>query len=94
MKPPPERRSAVALRYDEASRAAPRVVAKGEGVMAKRIKRRAQQAGVPVVERKPLARALYASTAVGSEIPVCAAMSAALHTSSGVRARCASSTVP
>ena len=39
--------------------AAPRVLAKGEGTMAQRIREIATAAGVPVVERKPLARALY-----------------------------------
>ena len=60
---------AVALQYTRGTMATPKVVAKGKGNMAKRIKRRALAAGVPIIERKPLARALYATTAVGSEIP-------------------------
>jgi flagellar biosynthetic protein FlhB len=48
---------------------APTVVAKGRGFMALRIRELARKAGVPVLERKPLARALYASVEVGREIP-------------------------
>lgn len=59
----------IAIRYDRHTMAAPIVVAKGEGVMAFRIRERAKQAGVPLRENKPLARALYASTDVGDEIP-------------------------
>lgn len=60
---------AVAIRYDRESMAAPRVVAKGEGAFAKRIARVAREHGIPVLERKPLARALYASVKVDQEIP-------------------------
>ena len=49
--------------------AAPKVIAKGRGFMALRIREIASKARVPVLERKPLARALYASTEVGTEIP-------------------------
>lgn len=60
---------AVALKYDRNRSAAPVVVAKGTDFMAQRIREIAQEHGVPVLERKALARALYASTEVGSEIP-------------------------
>lgn len=60
---------AVALRYDREKMAAPTVVAKGRGFLAQRIKEIARKSGVPVLERKPLARALYASVEVGTEIP-------------------------
>ncbi|MCA9244733.1 MAG: flagellar biosynthesis protein FlhB [Phycisphaerales bacterium] len=60
---------AVALRYDEATMGAPRVIAKGTDLLALRIRQIAQQAGVPIVQRPPLARALYASTEVGDEVP-------------------------
>lgn len=60
---------AVALKYDRAVMRAPTVVAKGRGFMALRIRELARKAGVPVLERKPLARALYASVEVGREIP-------------------------
>lgn len=60
---------AVALRYEEAVMAAPRVVAKGKDLIAERIRQLAQQHGVPVVQRPPLARALYLTVEVGQEIP-------------------------
>lgn len=60
---------AVALRYDEATMGAPRVVAKGADLLALRIRQIAQQAGVPIVQRPPLARALFSSTEVGDEVP-------------------------
>lgn len=60
---------AVALKYDRGSMAAPTVVAKGKGFLALRIRELAKHSGVPVLERKALARALYASTEIGSEIP-------------------------
>lgn len=60
---------AVALKYDRAKNSAPIVVAKGQGFLALRIREIAKQSGVPILERKQLARALYKSTEVGSEIP-------------------------
>ncbi len=60
---------AVALKYDRDSMGAPRVVAKGKGFLALRIRKIAKESGVPILERKLLARALYASCEVGSEIP-------------------------
>ncbi|MBN8550645.1 MAG: EscU/YscU/HrcU family type III secretion system export apparatus switch protein [Deltaproteobacteria bacterium] len=60
---------AVALKYDRTSMAAPIVLAKGKGFLALRIRSIAKEAGVPVLERKPLARALYASAEVGAQIP-------------------------
>jgi flagellar biosynthetic protein FlhB len=60
---------AVALKYDGASMAAPKVVAKGAGHVAARIRELARQAGVPVMEDKPLARALFKAVEVGREIP-------------------------
>lgn len=59
---------AVALRYD-AQRGAPRVVARGAGVVAQRIREEAAAHGVPLVRDVPLARALHRSTTVGQEIP-------------------------
>jgi len=61
---------AVALKYDMNSMAAPRVVAKGKNYLALRIKARAIENRVPVIENKPLAQALYKACAVGQEIPV------------------------
>lgn len=60
---------AIALRYDRSRDTAPTVVAKGSGAFAKRIARIARENGVPVLERKPIARALYGAVQVGSEIP-------------------------
>jgi flagellar biosynthetic protein FlhB len=60
---------AIALKYDKDTMHAPRVIAKGQGFMAARIREIAIAAGVPILERKPLARALYKLCDVGSEIP-------------------------
>jgi flagellar biosynthetic protein FlhB len=60
---------AVALRYDPASDSAPVVVAKGSGTFAKRIADLARKNGVMVLERPPLARALYAGVKEGQPIP-------------------------
>ncbi len=60
---------AVALRYDVEKAPAPYVVAKGSDEVALRIKAIAREAGVPVVENKPLARALYRKARVGKVIP-------------------------
>jgi flagellar biosynthetic protein FlhB len=59
---------AVALKY-EADRGTPRVVAKGAGAVAARIRAVADENRVPMVEDIPLARALHASCEVGQEIP-------------------------
>lgn len=59
---------AVALRY-EADKGAPRVVARGAGVIATSIREKATEAEVPLVRDVPLARALYSSCRVGQEIP-------------------------
>jgi flagellar biosynthetic protein FlhB len=59
---------AVALRYDPA-RGAPRVVAKGAGVVAARIREEAEKNRVPMVEDVPLARALHKACELGQEIP-------------------------
>jgi flagellar biosynthetic protein FlhB len=59
---------AVALTY-ERGRGAPRVVAKGSGALARKIRELAREARVPVVEDKPLARALYQVCDVDDEIP-------------------------
>jgi flagellar biosynthetic protein FlhB len=60
---------AVAIKYDPVSMRAPAVVAKGERLLAARIKEVAQKAGVPILEEPPLARALYAAVPVGQQIP-------------------------
>ncbi|HUZ78709.1 MAG TPA: flagellar biosynthesis protein FlhB [Chloroflexota bacterium] len=60
---------AVALQYDSAKMAAPRVVAKGQRLIAQQIKDLARQHGVPLVENKPLAQALFHAVDVDQEIP-------------------------
>jgi len=59
---------AVALRY-EVGRGAPRVVAKGKGEVARRIREEAERHFVPIVRDVPLARTIEASVRLGSEIP-------------------------
>ena len=60
---------AVAIRYQVESMAAPLVIAKGKNYLAQRIRQRAIENQVPIVENPPLARALYQSVEVGQEIP-------------------------
>jgi flagellar biosynthesis protein FlhB len=60
---------AVALRYDSEAMGAPKVVAKGAGYLAARIRQIAAENGVPIVERKPLAQVLYKTVEVGHEVP-------------------------
>jgi flagellar biosynthetic protein FlhB len=60
---------AVALKYDAASMAAPRVVAKGADLVAHRIRALAREHDVPLVENPPLARALFAAVEVDAEVP-------------------------
>ncbi len=60
---------AVALRYDHETMATPMVVAKGKNYLALRIRQRALEHNIPLVENPPLAQALYKSVDVGREIP-------------------------
>ena len=60
---------AVAIKYDNTKDEAPRVLAKGEDYLANKIKEAAKEANVPIVENKPLARALYATVEVDEVIP-------------------------
>lgn len=60
---------AVALEWDRESMAAPMVTAKGRDEAALRIRRIAEESQVPVVENRPLARALYAESEIGQVIP-------------------------
>jgi flagellar biosynthetic protein FlhB len=60
---------AVALKYDEATMVAPRVVAKGADLLALRIRDIARDAQVPVLRLPPLARALYAHVEIDREVP-------------------------
>lgn len=60
---------AVAIQYDPGEMAAPVVVAKGAGSVAERIRRMALEHGIPIIEKKPLAQALYKEVEVGRPIP-------------------------
>jgi len=60
---------AVAIRYQLDTMAAPLVVAKGKNYLALRIRQKAIEHQVPIIENPPLARALYSSVDVGQEIP-------------------------
>jgi flagellar biosynthetic protein FlhB len=60
---------AVAIRYQVESMAAPLVIAKGKNYLALRIRQKAIEHQVPIIENPPLARALYESVEVGQEIP-------------------------
>ncbi len=60
---------AVALKYDTDVMDAPTVLAKGERLIAEAIKKIAYESGVPVIENKPLARALFKTVEVGMQIP-------------------------
>jgi flagellar biosynthetic protein FlhB len=59
---------AVALRYDP-EKGAPRVIAKGQGTLAQKIRELAAEHRIPMVQDVPLARALEKSVEVGMEIP-------------------------
>jgi flagellar biosynthetic protein FlhB len=60
---------AVALQYDR-TMPSPRVLAMGADLIAEKIKQVARDAGVPIVENRPLARGLFNSTQVGDTIPL------------------------
>ena len=60
---------AVALKYEQGIMAAPQVIAKGKNYLAARIRQRAVENQVPIIENPPLAQALYKSVEIGQEIP-------------------------
>ncbi len=62
-------RIAVALTYEPGGLGAPRVVAKGKGHIAAKIREVARENSVPLRENKPLARSLFKHVEVGDEIP-------------------------
>ncbi|HUX38988.1 MAG TPA: flagellar biosynthesis protein FlhB [Rectinemataceae bacterium] len=79
---------AVALEWNREAMAAPVVTAKGVDEMALRIRRIAEESAVPVVENRPLARALYADVEIGDPIPekyyqAIAAVLASVYSASG-----------
>ena len=60
---------AVAIKYDPEQYDAPIVLAKGEDHLAQKIKEKARENNIEIVENKPLARMLYANVEVGQVIP-------------------------
>src|ERR1700728_842579 len=60
---------AVALKYSLESPGAPRVVAKGKNYLALRIRQKALEHQIPLIENPPLAQGLYKNDEVGHEIP-------------------------
>lgn len=60
---------AIALAYEPNKPDAPRVIAKGKGKVAEKIKEIARKEGIPLQENKPLARSLYKQVKLGGEIP-------------------------
>ena len=60
---------AIALHYDRKLMQAPVVLAKGKGLIARKIRDIAIEHGIPVLERKPLAWAMYENVEIGDEVP-------------------------
>jgi flagellar biosynthetic protein FlhB len=60
---------AIALSYKMESMEAPKVIAKGVGFLALKIRELAQEHDIPLVENKPLAQTLYKSVEIGEYIP-------------------------
>ena len=60
---------AVALKYDDTAMGAPKVIAKGKDLIAKRIREVATEHGVPLFSAPPLARVLFRTSDIGDEIP-------------------------
>ncbi|KXS40616.1 MULTISPECIES: flagellar biosynthesis protein FlhB [unclassified Candidatus Frackibacter] len=61
---------AVAIKFDMDTMEAPVIIGKGKGEVAQKIKEKAKEHDIEIVEEKPLARALYAEAEIGQEIPV------------------------
>lgn len=60
---------AIAMKYEQDKMEAPMVIAKGADLMAQKIKEIAAEHNIPIMENKPLARALYAHVELGDIIP-------------------------
>jgi flagellar biosynthetic protein FlhB len=61
---------AVALKYDDNVMQAPQIIAKGAGYIAEKIKEKAAENNIPVIEDQPLARSLYKGSEIGDYVPV------------------------
>jgi flagellar biosynthetic protein FlhB len=60
---------AIALQYDPETMGAPKVVAKGQRLIAEKIRELAKEHNIPIIEDKPLARALYKAVDIDEEVP-------------------------
>ncbi len=60
---------AIAIRYRKDESAAPRVLAKGKGMLAEKMRELAHEHGIPIVQDIPLARLLYKKVKVGKQVP-------------------------
>lgn len=60
---------AVALKYEEGTSSAPLLIAKGSGNIAIKIKEKAKENDILIIENKPLARLIYSDVELNSEIP-------------------------
>ncbi|MBD3320131.1 MAG: flagellar type III secretion system protein FlhB, partial [Chitinivibrionales bacterium] len=61
---------AIAIKYEPQEMPTPKVLAKGKRIIAEKIKKRALEHDIPVVEDKPLARAMYDKVQEGEDIPL------------------------
>jgi len=61
---------AVALKYDDDQMQAPQIIAKGAGFVAEKIREKAIENNIPIMEDKPLARSLYNGSEIGDFVPV------------------------
>lgn len=62
-------RLAIAIKYDELAMNAPKLIAKGAGEIAKKIRELAQKHDIPIIENKELARSMYSQVEIGQEVP-------------------------
>ena len=62
-------RLAIAIKYDESAMNAPKLIAKGAGEIAKKIRELAQKHDIPIVENKELARSMYSQVEIDQEVP-------------------------
>lgn len=60
---------AIAIRYRKDEDGAPRVIAKGKGVLAEAMREAARSSGIPIVQDIPLARLLYRKVKTGGQVP-------------------------
>lgn len=61
---------AIVLRYDTAIDKAPVITAKGADELAKRIREKAKELKIPIIENKPLARTMYKQVDIGETVPM------------------------